>query len=76
MYDNAAPQNVVKAVLLKGSRNPGGLVENLYIKNCKFGKEDALIDFVSNFDGDISSAFPPRFQNIYLENLAAEQSRQ
>ncbi len=70
VYDNTAPQNVEIAVFLKGSRSR----ENVYVKNCSFEKVGSLIDFIPNYDGDTTSAFPPRFSNIYLENIVANQA--
>lgn len=75
VVDNYSNQNVNMAVFIKSSRSRGGVIENIYIRNMKVNKvSGAAIGLVPNYDNDSISQFPPKFKNIFIDNIQVREA--
>ncbi|MFP4157516.1 MAG: glycoside hydrolase family 28 protein [Opitutales bacterium] len=65
------------ALYFKSNEDRGGVVENIHIRNITVEKSaKPLIQFRTNYPGFRQGGFPPRFQNISIENVTAEETGQ
>lgn len=61
---------VIYGFYLKGNRDRGGVVQNIYARNIEFDSTRAAIIIDSNYKNQ-GSCCPPVFKNIHVQNLRA-----
>lgn len=61
---------VIYGFYLKGNRDRGGMVHDIYARNIVFDTTKAAIIIDSDYKKQ-GSCCPPRFKNIYIENVRA-----
>ena len=72
--NNRAQEEVSKGVYIKGGRNRGGKVSDIYVDRLEFDKvKGEVVKMVANYDGDTKSPYPSRFENIHFSNIAAKR---
>jgi polygalacturonase len=73
VVDSIAPQDVKMTFFLKSGRERGGFVENVYLHNIRVNDSGTdAICLIPNYDNDTQSPYPPKFKNIYVEDLTVE----
>jgi len=68
--------NLERALRIKTNSLRGGIVENIYMRNCTIGEvSDAIlrVNFMYS-EGDVGK-YTPRVRNIYLKNIQSKKSR-
>ncbi|MEQ8704979.1 MAG: glycosyl hydrolase family 28 protein [Phaeodactylibacter sp.] len=77
VMDCWGPMEVAKGIFFKSGRSRGGLVEDVYIRNLRFNEvEKEAISIVPRYDNDTTSAYPPTFRNIQIQNVTVNQAGQ
>lgn len=61
---------VIYGFYLKGNRDRGGVVQDIYARNIQFDTTRATIIIDSNYKNQ-GSCCPPLFKNIFIENISA-----
>lgn len=61
---------VIYGIYLKGNRDRGGEVRDIYVRNIEFDTTRSTIIIDSNYKNQ-GSCCPPTFKNIYIENIRA-----
>lgn len=61
---------VIYGIYLKGNRDRGGEVQNIYVRNIEFDSTRSTIIIDSNYKNQ-GSCCPPLFKNIFIENISA-----
>jgi polygalacturonase len=61
---------VIYGVYLKGNRDRGGMVHDIYARNIQFDTTRATIIIDSNYKNQ-GSCCPPEFKNIFINNITA-----
>jgi polygalacturonase len=61
---------VIYGFYLKGNRDRGGVVQDIYARNIKFDTTRAAIIIDSNYKNQ-GSCCPPQFKNVFIENISA-----
>ncbi len=61
---------VIYGIYLKGNRDRGGMVHDIYARNILFDTTRATIIIDSNYKNQ-GSCCPPLFKNIFIENITA-----
>ena len=75
VMDCWGPLEVAKGIFLKSGRSRGGLIEDIHIRNLRFHRiEQEAISIVPRYDNDTTSAFPPTFRNIRIQNVTVGQA--
>ncbi len=73
--NNIAPQQVNMGLFIKSSRKRGGVVDDVYVHNlCLNTVTNDVISVIPNYDDDLQSPYPPRFQNIHISSVSAKNA--
>ena len=73
--DNKSNHSVNMGFYIKGGRNRGGVVSDIYVQNMDLNQVKwEVVRLLPNYDRDTTSPHPSEFKNVYVENLAAEYS--
>ena len=75
VLDNHAEYPVRMGFYIKGGRNRGGVVHDVYVKNLALNEvKKEVIRLIPNYDNDLTSPWPSKFHNIYIENMTAKKA--
>jgi polygalacturonase len=67
--------NLDRAIRLKSNSRRGGYLENLFVRNVRVGQvKESVVRINLMYDRE-SGDFPPRVQNIHIDNLTSNKSR-
>lgn len=68
--------NLDRALRIKTNSLRGGLIENIYMRNCEVGEVKQAVLLINYFyeQGDVGK-FDPIVRNIYLENITSQKSK-
>ncbi len=67
--------NLDRAIRLKSNSNRGGYLENMYVRNVRVGQVgEAVVRINLRYSPPESGDFPPRVNNIIIENVTSEKS--
>jgi len=64
---------VIYGFYLKGNRDRGGMVHDIYARNLEFDSTRSVIMIDSNYKNQ-GSCCPPAFKNIFVENISANHA--
>lgn len=67
--------DVVYGIYLKGNKDRGGLVENIYVRNVEFQNARSAILIDSDYKNE-GEGYPPTFRNIFIENIICEKAEE
>ncbi len=59
-------------IYLKSNKDRGGKISDIYVRNVTFGQAGAAILIDSDYKNE-GEGLPPRFENIHIENICAEE---
>jgi len=73
--DCFSPMEVEMGIYLKSSRQRGGVVSDIYLRNLSYQtiKHDAIC-IIPNYDNDTISPYPTIFKNVYINNIQVKES--
>jgi len=63
--------DVINGIYLKGNKDRGGEVSDIYVRNIVFGFTESTIIIDSDYKNE-GTCCPPLFKNVYIENVTAE----
>ncbi|MCK4920476.1 MAG: glycoside hydrolase family 28 protein [Bacteroidales bacterium] len=67
--------DVVYGIYLKGNKDRGGIVENIYVRNIEFQNARSAILIDSNYKNE-GEGHPPQFRNVFIENIVCENAEE
>lgn len=73
--DNQSDHRVNMGFYIKGGRNRGGVVSDIYVQNMDLNEVKwEVVRLLPNYDRDTTSPNPSEFKNVYVENITAKYS--
>lgn len=63
------------ALYFKANLDRGGAIENVFIRNIRAGKVEALVLMTNDYHSYRGGEYPPRFQNISIEDVRCVEAR-
>jgi polygalacturonase len=76
VLDNVSTEKVNMGFYIKGGRERGGTVSDVYVRNMHLNEvQKDVICLIPNYDGDTVSPYPSKFKNIYIEDITARHAK-
>ena len=73
--DNFAEESVRMGFYIKGGRNRGGEVHDVFVRNMHLNEvKKEVVRLIPNYDNDLTSPWPSKFRDIYIENMTAKKA--
>lgn len=73
--DNASAHSVRMGFYIKGGRNRGGIVSDVFVRNLRLNEVTReIVRLIPNYDNDRTSPYPSKFRDIVIENMTVRKA--